>query len=172
MTETIRFRFTPEGKDYSRVMRAHSLRTRAVWLSLAAMIAILVVFLWTSTYRLQGCLLLWLIVVVAPLFAAFAVFVWQPYRVRRQVEREEQLRSEMIWEVDDTQVVITTSLAAAKMDWQVFRQVLETKTDFLLCMAASKHMVRFVPKRAFDSPEQEEAFRALVRSKLRSGRWV
>ena len=116
--------------------------------------------------------MLWLIVVVAPLFAAFAVFIWQPYRMKRQAEKEEQLRSEMIWEVDDTQVVITTSLAAAKMDWQVFRQVIETKTDFLLCMAASKHMVRFVPKRAFESPEQEEAFRALVRSKLPAGRWV
>ncbi len=172
MTETIRFRFTPEGKDYSRVMRAHSLRTRAVWLSLAAMMAILVVFLWTSTYRLQGCLLLWLIVVVAPLFAAFTVFIWQPYRIRRQVEREEKLRSEATWEVDDSQILITTSLAETKLSWDAFRQVIETRTDFLLCHATSKHMVQFVPKRAFESAEQEEAFRALARSKLPAGKWV
>ena len=96
MTETIRFRFVSEGKDYSRVMRAHSLRTRAVWLS----------------------------------------------------------------------------LAESKLSRDSFRQVIETRTDFLLCHATSKHMVQFVPKRALDSPEQEEAFRAPVRSKLPVGRWV
>lgn len=96
MTEPIRFRLIPEGKDYSRVMRAHSLRTRVVWLS----------------------------------------------------------------------------LAESKPSWDAFRQVIETRADFLLCHATSKHMVQFVPKRAFESPEQEEAFRALVRSKLRTGRWI
>jgi len=172
MAEMIRFRFTPNGQDYSRVMRAHSLRTRVVWLSLAAMIAILLVFLWAFTYQSQQCLLAWLLVVAAPLFAALTVFVWQPYRTKRQVQKEERLRSETTWAVDKAQIVITTSLEETKLSWDVFRQVVETRTDFLLCLAASKHMVRFVPKRAFESPGQEEAFRALVRSKLPVGRWL
>ena len=36
--EPIRLRFTPESKDYSRVMLAHSVRTRVLWISFRALV--------------------------------------------------------------------------------------------------------------------------------------
>lgn len=172
MAETVRLRFTPEGSDYSRVMRAHSARTRTVWLSLVGMIVILLAFLWTTTYEQQGCLALWLVLILAPLFTGLVVFVLQPYRTKRHVSKTEQLRRETSMEFGDSQIVITTGEAETKMGWDTFRQVIETRTDYLLCYATYKHMVHFVPKRAFETPEHELAFRRLVLRKLPAGRWM
>ena len=172
MADTIRLHFTPDGKDYSRVMRAHSLRTPALWLSLAGMVVVLLLFLWAFTSQSRQCLLLWLLVAGAPLIASLAVFVWQPYRMRLQVDHDPSLRRDTTMQFDDTQVVITTGTAESRLGWDAFRQVVETRTDFLLCLSASKHMVRFVPKRAFQTPQREQAFRRLVRAKLPAGRWM
>jgi hypothetical protein len=173
MAETIRVRFTPNPGDYGRVMRAHTVRTRTVWLSLAAITILVFLFAWSSLTQSQGRdVLLWVVVIGAPLLATLVVFVWQPMRIRRQVQKQEQFRSDTTWQVDDSQIVIKTSYAETKLDWDTFGQVMETRDDFLLVYASSKRMVQFVPKRAFESPEQEEAFRMLLQRKLRVGKWI
>jgi len=106
MAETIRARFTPNADDYGRVMRAHTVRRRTVWLSLAAITILVFLFAWSSLARNQG-------------------------------------RDVLLWVV-----------------------------DFLLIYAANKRTVQFVPKRAFESPEQEEAFRTLLQRKLRVAHWA
>ena len=173
MAETIRFRYTPTPGDYSRVMRAHSLRTRGVWLSLAAIVVLMLVFLGSSLARGEGIGLPGGVFMIGvPLFAALAVFVWQPLRAGRAVQKQEQFRSETAWQVDPSQIVIGNAYAETTLSWETFGQVLETPDDFHLIYAANRRQLQFVPKRAFESPVQEEAFRALLRSKLRVVKWI
>ena len=174
MAETIRFRYIPDAGTYSRVMRAHTLRTRGVWLTLAAITAVLLVMLVApSLLRHQApAPASWLAAVGGPLFAGFLLFVWQPSRVKRQVQKQEQFRSETTWQVDDSQSVIQNAQSEIRLGWDNFCQAMETRTDFHLVYAANKRQIQFVPKRAFESPEQEVAFRTLLHSKLRVVRWV
>jgi hypothetical protein len=48
-------------------------------------------------------------------------------------------------------------------DWGTFKKVEETKDYYMLVFSVNKNMLQIFPKRAFTSPEQEAAFRDLLK---------
>lgn len=54
--------------------------------------------------------------------------------------------------------------AETKLDWKAFRKVVETRKYFFLCY--SNNTVDIVPKEAFVSPQDADAFKTLVSSRV------
>lgn len=105
-----------------------------------------------------------------PLVAAVAIIFFVPGNQRRrletQIQASPQLRSPVVWVLDEARVIQRTPLAEGKLAWNFFQKAIVTDQFYLLIHAANKQMFSFVPKRAFTESATETAFRALVEQKL------
>ncbi len=107
----------------------------------------------------------WLLVLIGPIILGYFWGIL-PLRMGRQIEKNERFTAETTWELGEDQIVIKNKFSETKMDWGSFQKVVETGDYYLLIYATSKNMFQFIPKRAFESQEQETNFRELLKRKL------
>jgi hypothetical protein len=165
MSKTITFRFTPNKDDYVQAIRAFQLRQKRTLatlvisgiLSLAYLCAVTVVGLGHNPFGL-------LLIIFFMVYLAFLFFI-NPLKIGRQVENNERMTCEITWEVNEKEIRITNKYSETRFDWGTFQKVIETKTHYLLTYSNVK-VFQILPKRAFDSLEQHEAFKELLKKKL------
>jgi len=155
------FTYQPAPDDYAAVMRSMSLRHRTYWFAIASFGAVFVLGL----FMLDQMPLGWLFLLPLPLCILY-IAVYLPMMWSRQARRTPKMMAEMSWQVDDQQVVIRNAQQETRMDWAKWERCVELERYFLFFLAENKRMFQFVPKRAFQSPEQLAAFRELVSRKL------
>jgi hypothetical protein len=163
--ESITLHFTPTPQDHGRGTRAFFAFNRRFWWWEAALIAI---FLAQSLLRLAAVvtgrvpevtqLPGVLFGFVVPALFVFG-FVVSPSLVARRVARDERLRADTLYRLDDDGLAMSNRYAASKMDWPTFAEVIETSNLYLLLYALNKNVFQVIPKRAFESPEHETEFR-------------
>jgi hypothetical protein len=83
---------------------------------------------------------------------------------RRRFRADPRHASEFHWQFDDGGIMLTTPQVESKFRWPAFTRALADERFYLLAFGQSQLVV--IPRRAFATPAQEAAFRALLRRKL------
>jgi hypothetical protein len=162
MSKSVTLSYTPTQQDYAAVLRAFFWQRTQTRISLVFLaIAFILVFIAIGTTGFKPNLfeLVWLI--FPPAFVLF-VFVIQPRRMASQAGRNEQLTSVATWVVSEAGVEIKARSSATQLDWDTLQKLVRTKDYYLLLSRVNKNAFRFLPRRAFTTPQQEEMFLDLV----------
>jgi hypothetical protein len=162
MNQSINISFTPNQKDYSNVLRLFLWQRTLTRVSMAVLalafglICYVVITRGTTPTFFE---LIWLF--LPPLFAAY-IFWFQPNRMASQAVLNEQLVTEANWQVSDSGVKISSHFGSTEMEWENLSKLVVTKEYFLLLSKVNKNAFRFLPLRAFNSPQEKEALLQLV----------
>lgn len=166
MMQPVTLRFTPTQLDYVKVLRLFFIQRTSTRISLG-FLAVAFGLICYGVIARGGTLsifeLLWLL--LPPLFVAYVFFV-QPSRMASQAVQNEQLVTEATWQVGEDGVEISSFFGSTHMDWNTLQKLVTTKEYFLLLSKVNKNAFRFLPLRAFSSPQEKEQFLALVRKYL------
>ncbi len=165
MTEPITFRFTPTPKDYVRMMRVIYVRQTGNWIFMAVLAFFSGFILWLTMTGLRLHLYTILMAPLALVFFVVLIFLVYPWRVGNRAKKNDRMTAETIWEASENQILIKSAQTEAKTDWGNFKKAIEND-EFIFLKSSTANLYQFIPKRAFESPAQLEAFRALVKSKL------
>ncbi len=166
MAEPIIVHFTPTEQDYAKVLRLFFFRRTSTQISLGflAIAFVLICFTLISQGTTPSLFeLVWLL--VPPLFVAYVFFI-QPSRMASRAIKDEQLAAETTWEVSDVGVMISNSFASSSMEWSTLQKIVATKEYYLLMNKKNKNTFRFLPLRAFATPQEKEQFQSQVRKFL------
>lgn len=177
--EPVKFSFTPTKQDYVRTTRLTTLRPLPTRLGIGALTLILALMICSSLISVPNapvenrdsaiifgigyplvCLLGYATILLG-------LLVVNPMIVGNMVRKNERLRAPVAWEMSDENIVIRSGdFAETKQDWGMFREAAALKDYYLLGYIINKRAYQFIPKRAFESPEHEAAFRAMVEAHL------
>jgi hypothetical protein len=168
MDQSLTLRYTPNQQDYAKVLRLFFLQRTGTRISL---------FLLVIAYGLIIAAIIakgtpptvfeWVWLVLPPLFVIFTIFI-QPSRMARQAVVDDQLTSEATWEVSDAGVQISSRFGSTHLDWEALKKLVTTREYYLLLFKTNKNAFRFIPRRAFTSPLEQDRFLELVAQHLPS----
>ena len=166
MSQPLIIRFTPVQQDYANVLRLFFLQRTGTRLSLGflALAFGLIIFSIIS----QGTpptIFEWIWLLLPPLFVYF-VLVIQPSRVARQAAQNEQLVTETTWELSDGGLQISSSFGSTHLDWEDLNKLLTSKEYYLVLLKTNKNALRFIPRRAFTSPQEQDQFLEILTNHL------
>jgi hypothetical protein len=176
--EPLEFSYTVTGEDHARAIRAFTLR-QPMYLALIGGFGLLTV--------MMLCLFLGIIVLslmgdelatdpasfacVVPCFVTYLLIpayllILGPYLAGQKFKKYQDRVGQVTWVIDDNRVKIDSSQMKSETDWQVFSKAMETKGYYFLIYTMNKRVFQFVPKRAFESPQQEADFRRYVEKNI------
>ena len=164
MAETVNLRFIPTEKDYVQSTRAYLWRNRRFrrifFVQALLFLFIVFVFILLNLFSPLGGSLYIVVAITIIQFPLFAFFFFgvAPLLAGRRFRKNERMRSETFWELNDDKVVIKNKFVETRSDWGSCKAVLETTNHYLFMTEP----FTFLPKRSFESPEQEITFRNLV----------
>jgi len=155
-------RYTPTQQDYAYVVRYFNLQRTGtkislILLGLAFLLAIFVVASKGSSVTVYE--LIWLF--LPPLFVIYACII-QPASLAKKAAQNEKLVTEATWELSDAGVQITSRFNSTLLEWGNLNKLVTSKDYYLLLSKTNKNAFRFLPRRAFNSPQEEEQFLELV----------
>jgi hypothetical protein len=166
MSQTLTLRYIPNQQDYANVLRLFFFQRTGTRISLVLLVIafVLVIFAILSKGTPPTVFeLIWLL--LPPLFVMFAFFV-QPSRIARQAGKNEQLIAEATWEISDEGVQVSSSFGSTHLEWVALNKLVTTREYYLLLFKNNKNAFRFLPRRAFTSPEEQDQFLTLVANHL------
>jgi hypothetical protein len=162
MSQSIKISFTPNKRDYASVLRLFLWQRTLTRVSLAvlAIAFALICYVVITRGNIPSFFeLIWLL--LPPLFVAY-IFWFQPSRMASQAVLNEQLVTEATWQVSDSGVEISSHYGTTEMEWENLSKLVVTKEYYLLLSKVNKNAFRFLPLRAFNSPQEKEDFLQLV----------
>jgi hypothetical protein len=170
----IKIQFTPTKNDYIDSLRVFGVTP---WVIISIIFTFVVLGIWFVITALNPSNLtsnqFWyspFALQLIPLLLYWAIFYFIPILNRmefgNQYQTNEQLRNQVSWYLDDDQIITKTKVSEIKLNWSVFTKVLEFGPYYLLLHSGNMRVLSFIPKRSFESPEQEIEFRKLVERKI------
>jgi hypothetical protein len=172
--EPLDLSFTLTREDYSRVIRAFTLRQPLFWIiivglglvtgyEMCAMLGAVASSLAggrlaTGTYSPLSLLICTGFYLFFPVY----LLLLRPYLDTQRIKKHEDKLKQITWVMDDYHLHIAYVQMKSEVEWAVFDKAVETKQYYLLIHAMNKRAFQFIPKRAFESPEQEASFRRYV----------
>ena len=163
----ITFHYSPTPEDYVTTLRDFSFHDRRTWLTLAAwfiMTLVIIYFFLTGTFG--SGLFPGMLVFILPV-AFLYNFLTAPSRIGKQVARNPAYVGEVTWRVTSQDILITSVEEEIHMPWSKFSRAKEITDHFLLFQAENPRIFQFVPKRAFETPEQEDTFREMLETHIK-----
>ena len=162
MSQSLTLQYTPNQQDYSTVLRLFywqrtSTKVSLVFLIVAFGLVLVAVLLKVSP--LTFFVLIWLL--FPPLFVICAFFLQLTSTAKKAVQNE-QLVTEATWDVSDAGIQISSRFGSTLLEWESLNKLVITKDYFLLLSKNNKNAFRFLPRRSFKSPQEEEHFLQLV----------
>ncbi|CAG1003689.1 hypothetical protein ANAEL_03173 [Anaerolineales bacterium] len=169
----ISFGFTPTKNDYIKSFRAYYLSNWQFWVFLVLVTILLGIVAISALlsgelrdgYNLALSFIIPLIVFIILGSFLLSTLIINPLKIANKVEKDERLRSPIQYEVSTEQILFKNQFTETKTDWGSFQKFIETEDVFLLVYSVNKAMFQFVPKRAFASSDDEQAFKQLLISK-------
>ncbi len=167
MPKSLTLTFTPTKQDYVKTLRAYYFRQRNTWFMLLVFGGIFVYGVYTMLvfgfdrypsyfYYLPLLFIIYL----------FFIFFYSPSLIGRRVQNDQRLSATATWQVGEREIVIRNKHSQTKLTWSQFQRVIVTRSYYLFVYAANRNTIQFLPRRVFDSPEQEAAFRKLVQKRF------
>jgi hypothetical protein len=174
--EPVTFIFTPTKEDYIRAIRAYYLHQwyiRVFWAISILQAGYWIVRLLSRVYiAMSDPVQLSSISIRAPvlglaLLTNIPILIFVIPRIQAgQMSKHERTLGEQKWMMDDERIYVQSWLSESKVDWGTFRRMIDTKLYYLTLYTVNRNLFHIIPKRAFESPEHEAAFRALVERHL------
>jgi YcxB-like protein len=156
----IQLTFTLSTPEIIRLTRSQQLNWTKRWYWIAGIVFVLSAVFAQYTDRWSSLLTIGL-----PLLLFVVVFEWQlPRQMERQLNKMPNWGKPVTMEFSELQILQKTANSEATVQWQSFTKATELPDWFLLHLGP-KTLYWSIPKRAFDSPEQMEAFRMLLKTK-------
>ena len=161
MSESVRLQVRQDAKDYVAAVRAFFLRDYGLFKTLLA------------TCLIGGYILFWLLLMNVSLFVALVpalLVVWVNVvsllltGPRKRFLRDPKLRQDFEIEFSDEGILLGAPDVAARMTWNYYSRVVETKTLYVLIRGTMQ--MTAIPKKSFNTPAQEATFRRLLKRHL------
>ena len=163
----ITFRYQPRGKDYRNALRAFYLRQRSWRWILGISLALGLLIVGAAVPLGSYFVIRYAIICLgAPLAGTFLVVFMSPVVMAARINKNEKLREEVVWQLDEGGAVISTPSSKQELDWGSFAKLVDTQDHFLLVRSHNKNMFHIIPKRAFPSQAEQNRFVALVQEGL------
>ena len=158
--------FTLTVQDYRDSTRMFYAKQPSVWIGLG-LAAIFFVYGFILLFT-SGSETLTTSLIVIALFPVLLLmyFVISPNRMAKHIAQFERFTAPQKWRIDNEEMHISQTFGDATVKWSDFMGVVESKEYILLRFAANRNAFQIVPKRAFTSQQQMEAFRDLVGQKM------
>jgi hypothetical protein len=166
MGKLLTVRYTPHLQDFARALRLFNWQrtsTKAILVFLTIAFGLVLVATIMKGPPLTLFELLWLL--FPPLFVIFSFYL-QPLQIAKKAAQSEQLMSEATWEVSDSGIQINNSSGTKLLAWESLCKLVIMKDYYLLTSKNNKNAFRFLPRRAFASPQEEKIFVELARQKI------
>ena len=161
MSESVKLQVRQEAKDYVAAVRAFFLRDYGLFKTLVA------------TCLMGAYIVFWLLLMDVSLFVALVpalLVVWANVAAlllsgpRRRFLRDPKLRQDFEIEFSDDGILLNAPDMAARMNWNYYSRVVETRTLYVLIRGTVQ--MTAIPKRSFTSAAQEATFRRLLKRHL------
>ncbi|HRQ22011.1 MAG TPA: YcxB family protein [Anaerolineales bacterium] len=165
--EKIKIQFTPLLQDYgksARILLVNRQKRTAIvnGFVVFTIIAVIANFFLNSGDSINKYSL--------PILIFLAIILFSPivsaWLMQRKASKQPQLLQTVVYEMDNEQILSVSQLAESKLNWNIFNKVFEADEYYFLIYVVNKSMYQFIPKRAFESPEQEKYARILFERKL------
>jgi hypothetical protein len=181
--EPLEFSYTATADDHARAIRAFTLRKPVTLflsigfgllavMTLCIFLGEIVLSLVTGNTQVTDITqLLNLLSSLLPCTAFYLVFpvyslLIGPYLAGQQIKKYEDKIGQTTCVVDDDHVQVNSLQTKNEMKWTFFSKAMESKRYYFLVHAMNKRMFHFIPKRAFESPQQEADFRRYVEKNI------
>lgn len=158
MSENVKLQIKLGEKEYVAAVRAFLLRDYGIVKGLSGMILLAsYIFIWLMLMNVE----LWiaLMPVLMILFPYIsALYIQGP---KKRFRSDPTLREEFEIEFSDEGVLYKGLSSIARVNWEYYSRVVETKQVYVL--VRGKFQITVIPKDVFDSASQEATFRRLLR---------
>lgn len=171
----IKFQFTPTKEDYIKGFQAvHSPSPRSIVLTTVIAIGIAALYgnqvvsrpgLNGQTAWFVPFAILFVILLITVLIF-FLSTIFFSIAIDAKLRSDKEALSPVTWHMDDTQIITTTETGEIKPDWEQYSRAVEFGSYYMLFGSKNQRSCSVIPKRAFDSEQQEKDFRALIEQKL------
>lgn len=158
-------KFRPAYEDYLAVTKAATFnKATLVLIALMAVVSIAtVIALITGWVSIESDRLM--LYLLPP--GAFVLFLlYTPIHLQRSARQSAEEAQEITWRAGSRGITIGEGEKTARHTWDAFGFMQELPEHFILFFKANRSTYIFIPKRAFESAEQEAEFRALVSAQM------
>jgi len=163
MNQFVTLHYTPTQQDYAKVLRLFFWQRSTTKFSLVALAIAFVLILYMIVSNGETpSVFEWIWLLLPPAFAVFVFFI-QPGRLARQAAQNERLVAQTTWAVSDAGVEISTSFNSSVLEWESLESLLVTREYYLVLSRVNKNAFRFIPLRAFTSPELQDNFLQIMK---------
>jgi hypothetical protein len=157
MAEVISLRFKYTEDEYAAASRLNMMRSPGFWIWFVVsslFCALGVYFVSILSMDLGILFFVWLMLWLLQLFVV----------PRQAFRREPKFRDEYLLQFSDDGIQFVTPQIDALIQWSLYTRVIESERFYLLVYG--RNMMSVIPKRAFASVEQQNAFGAMLRRRL------
>lgn len=161
MSEKVSVKYKLTLEEYASAQRLHYVRNEFWRVELGA--AIMLIY-GAGFWALNGHRFFWQILIGIVALLGALLLVRNVVLPILQFRREPKLREECLFTFSDDAIWLKNKYVDSRIEWQTYTKVLENKKVYLLYLA--KRMSSIIPKSAFQSAEDEAAFRDLLRRKI------
>jgi ABC-type transport system involved in cytochrome bd biosynthesis fused ATPase/permease subunit len=167
----MRFDFTPTPNDYKKIIRIYHLSDKRLWIviglfgipQLCCSISIII------QNGFSAGIYPFLLALLFPAFILY-LLVLVPLNFAQRAKKDERLTSKTTWIVSDDQIIVKNDYADSKTSWDAFQKVIEARAYYLFFYQGKKNQFQMLPKRAFNTVDQELAFQKMVSKKVENYR--
>ncbi len=157
--------FIPTPDDFVTTFRDYAYRDRRTWVTLAVWLVATLVIIYFFLRGTFGGIFPGGLVFIFPVYFLFR-FLNAPNRIGKQVTGNPVYLSEVTWRVYERGLRITNREEEIELPWDEIMGVREITDHYLIFQKSNPRIFQFIPKRAFENPEQEEAFREWLQQHL------
>ena len=163
MEEIIKLRFKYTEEEYASATRLYMLRSSDLLFRIIASSLLLAggVFLILLLNLDEQTSIFFILVGVIWLLFLFLIFFAVP---RQRFRSDPKFRDEYFLQFSEDGIHFKTAQIDSLIQWSFYSKVLEDDRFYL--MVYGKNMISIIPKRAFASAAEEEAFNNLLRRKI------
>jgi hypothetical protein len=168
------FSYAVDEKDFARAMRTFILRrpqsliiiigsSLLAGLTLCLILAAIIFAPTDDGVVTSGGATLYLVICMgASLFLPAYLLLLAPYLAKRRIKKHKDMFGFTAWIMDEEHLTIVSPKSRNEVEWSVFKKVIETKTYYFVVYTMNKNVSQFIPKAAFESPDQEARFREYI----------
>jgi hypothetical protein len=159
MDTPINLKFTPEKKQYIRATRALAIKSPgflvlAIVLALGMIGSVIVLILGKP----EGVLPYAPMVIMIGLFYLLYFFVIIPWQFSRSYKSNPYLKMERSFTISDENLLMAVGDKSNEFQWENFQKVIDGGDFYLMIYKAQNRIYPFIPKDAFASQADHEAF--------------
>jgi hypothetical protein len=166
-SQILTLHFTPEKNDYIQVLRIFFLHQTGSRISLGFLVIIFAYMAYSiATSAVTPSIFEIILLIFPPVFVLYILIV-QPRGMADKAMANEQLAAETTWELGEQGIDMSTSFGSTHLNWEDLSRLVTTKEYYLLLLKGNQRAFRFLPRRVFASPQDQDTFLNLVTGHLK-----